>query len=82
MATTDGTDDDRIPLRLVHGAWLLAGSWENFTDYFEGRSFAVSAPESPRTHLLMAAEGWDEVAASIDRWLDVLDATATATATA
>jgi hypothetical protein len=32
----------------------------------------------PRTpHLLMAAEGWDEVAASIDSWLDgVLHATA------
>ena len=29
-----------------------------------------------RPHLLMAAEGWEEVAASIDSWLDgVLDVT-------
>jgi esterase/lipase len=112
------TDSDRIPLILIHGAWLSSRSWENFAGYFEKRDFAVSAPEWPRTHgdvplvgaerdntvpaslarkqyekyqrssartdyvefegrphLLMAAEGWDEVAASIDRWPDgVLDA--------
>jgi alpha-beta hydrolase superfamily lysophospholipase len=41
---------DRIPLMLIHGAWLSARSWENFADYFEKRGFAVSAPEWPRKH--------------------------------
>jgi pimeloyl-ACP methyl ester carboxylesterase len=38
----------RIPLMLIHGAWLSARSWENFAGYFEQRGFAVSAPEWPR----------------------------------
>jgi len=42
------TDSDRIPLMLIHGAWLSARSWENFADYFDKRGFAVSAPEWPR----------------------------------
>jgi pimeloyl-ACP methyl ester carboxylesterase len=33
---------------FIHGAWLAAGSWENFTDYFRQRGFPVSAPEWPR----------------------------------
>ena len=41
---------DRIPLMLIHGAWLSARSWENFADYFGQRGFAVSAPEWPRKH--------------------------------
>jgi pimeloyl-ACP methyl ester carboxylesterase len=41
-------DSDRIPLMLIHGAWLSARSWENFADYFGKRGFAVSAPEWPR----------------------------------
>jgi pimeloyl-ACP methyl ester carboxylesterase len=45
-----GTDNDRIPLMLIHGAWLSARSWENFADYFGKRGFAVSAPEWPRKH--------------------------------
>jgi pimeloyl-ACP methyl ester carboxylesterase len=44
-STTDGT---KIPLLLIHGAWLSARSWENFADYFGKRGFAVSAPEWPR----------------------------------
>src|SRR3712207_1845948 len=48
MATTDGIGRGRIPLVLIHGAWLSADSWENFADYFEKRGFAVSAPEWPR----------------------------------
>jgi pimeloyl-ACP methyl ester carboxylesterase len=44
------TDRDRIPLMLIHGAWLSSRSWENFADYFEKRGFAVSAPEWPRKH--------------------------------
>ena len=40
--------DDRIPLVLVHGAWLSARSWENYSDYFGKRGFDVSAPEWPR----------------------------------
>ena len=42
------TDNGRIPLMLIHGAWLSARSWENFADYFEKRGFAVSSPEWPR----------------------------------
>jgi alpha-beta hydrolase superfamily lysophospholipase len=49
MATTTG-DRGRIPLVLIHGAWLSARSWENFADYFDNRGFAVSAPEWPRKH--------------------------------
>jgi pimeloyl-ACP methyl ester carboxylesterase len=50
MATTNGIDRERIPLMLIHGAWLSVRSWENFADYFEKRGFAVSAPEWPRKH--------------------------------
>jgi pimeloyl-ACP methyl ester carboxylesterase len=39
---------DRIPLMLIHGAWLSARSWQNFADYFDKRGFAVSVPEWPR----------------------------------
>jgi alpha-beta hydrolase superfamily lysophospholipase len=42
------TDSDRIPLMLIHGAWLSSRSWERFADYFAKRGFAVSAPEWPR----------------------------------
>jgi alpha-beta hydrolase superfamily lysophospholipase len=41
---------DRIPLLLIHGAWLSARSWEQFSEYFSGRGFDVSAPEWPRKH--------------------------------
>jgi len=47
---TNRTDGDRIPLMLIHGAWLSARSWESFADYFDKRGFAVSAPEWPRKH--------------------------------
>ena len=43
-------DGDRIPLMLIHGAWLSARSWERFADYFAKRGFDVSAPEWPRKH--------------------------------
>jgi len=42
------TEGDRIPLMLIHGAWLAANSWENFAQYFGSRNFVVSAPEWPR----------------------------------
>ena len=42
------TKGDRIPLMLIHGAWLSSRSWESFADYFAKRGFAVSAPEWPR----------------------------------
>lgn len=45
-----GNDGDRIPLMLIHGAWLSARSWERFADYFDKRGFAVSTPEWPRKH--------------------------------
>jgi alpha-beta hydrolase superfamily lysophospholipase len=41
---------DRVPLMLIHGAWLSARSWENYADYFDKRGFAVSTPEWPRKH--------------------------------
>ena len=41
---------DRIPLMLIHGAWLTPRSWENYIDYFGGRGYEVSAPEWPRKH--------------------------------
>jgi pimeloyl-ACP methyl ester carboxylesterase len=47
MASTR-MNGDRIPLMLIHGAWLSSRSWENFADYFQKRGFAVSAPEWPR----------------------------------
>jgi len=75
---------DRAPLLIVGAdkdhtvpASLSKKQYEKYerspaaTDYieFEGRP-----------HLMMAAEGWEEVAASIDSWLEgVLDATAVAT---
>jgi pimeloyl-ACP methyl ester carboxylesterase len=40
----------RIPLMLIHGAWLSARSWEEFAEYFAARGFDVSAPEWPRKH--------------------------------
>jgi pimeloyl-ACP methyl ester carboxylesterase len=46
--TSTPTDSDRIPLMLIHGAWLSSRSWENFADYFAKRGFDVSAPEWPR----------------------------------
>src|SRR5438552_12659416 len=45
---TPRPEGDRIPLMLIHGAWLSTNSWENFARYFENRNFAVSAPEWPR----------------------------------
>ena len=47
---SSGTHSERIPLVLIHGAWLSALSWENYADYFEQRGFAISAPEWPRKH--------------------------------
>jgi pimeloyl-ACP methyl ester carboxylesterase len=42
------TDNEQIPMLLIHGAWLSARSWETFAGYFKTRGFAVSAPEWPR----------------------------------
>ena len=50
LVATTRTDGDRIPLLLIHGAWLSARSWERFAEYFDKRGFAVSAPEWPRKH--------------------------------
>jgi pimeloyl-ACP methyl ester carboxylesterase len=44
------TDTGQIPLVLIHGAWLSARSWENYSDYFARRGFAVSTPEWPRKY--------------------------------
>jgi alpha-beta hydrolase superfamily lysophospholipase len=50
MSATNGVHRGRIPLMLIHGAWLSASSMENFADYFEEHGFNVSAPEWPRKH--------------------------------
>jgi pimeloyl-ACP methyl ester carboxylesterase len=62
--TTPRNDGDRIPLMLIHGAWLSARSWESFADYFDKRGFAVSAPEWPRKHgdVEQLREDADEIA--------------------
>jgi pimeloyl-ACP methyl ester carboxylesterase len=62
------TEDNTIPASLAEKQYKKYQRSSAQTDYveFEGRP-----------HLLMAAEGWDEVAGSIDSWLDgVLVATA------
>ena len=38
----------RPPIMFVHGAWLSARSWENFSEFFKAHGFDVSAPEWPR----------------------------------
>jgi pimeloyl-ACP methyl ester carboxylesterase len=55
---------ERIPLMLIHGAWLSARSWEQFAEYFSARGFDVSAPEWPRKHGDVAAlrDDADEIA--------------------
>jgi pimeloyl-ACP methyl ester carboxylesterase len=57
------TEDNTIPASLAEKQYKKYERSSAQTDYleFEGRP-----------HLLMAAEGWDEVAASIERWLDVV----------
>ena len=42
------SENGQIPMVLVHGAWLSANSWDDYSDYFAKRGFAVSAPEWPR----------------------------------
>ena len=44
------TQTSRVPLVLIHGAWLSARSWEQFQEYFTARGYDVSAPEWPRKH--------------------------------
>jgi pimeloyl-ACP methyl ester carboxylesterase len=39
----EDTATHRLPLVLIHGAWLSSGSWENFADYFRGRGYAGHA---------------------------------------
>jgi pimeloyl-ACP methyl ester carboxylesterase len=46
----DAGGNGKIPMVLIHGAWLSSRSWENYVDYFSKRGFDVSAPEWPRKH--------------------------------
>jgi hypothetical protein len=63
------TQNGKLPLIMIHGAWLSARTWTNYPDYFGTRALAVSAPEWPQ-----------DVAAAIDSWLDgVLDSPVAAT---
>jgi alpha-beta hydrolase superfamily lysophospholipase len=54
-------EDHTVPASLAHTQYKKYERGPAVTDYveFEGRP-----------HLLMAADGWEEVAASIDSWLD------------
>ena len=47
---SDRGENGKIPMVLIHGAWLSSRSWENYSDYFSRRGFDVSAPEWPRKH--------------------------------
>ena len=76
MATTNGTDGERTPLMLIHGAWLSASSWENFAAYFDERGFAVSAPEWPRKTgdvEELAGLGLDEIVDHYETLIRALD---------
>ena len=76
MGTTNG-ERGRIPLMLIHGAWLSARSWENFADYFDKRGFAVSAPEWPRKHgdvEELRADGDELAGLGLDEIVDHYDA--------
>jgi pimeloyl-ACP methyl ester carboxylesterase len=44
----EAATSQRPPIMFVHGAWLSARSWENFSEFFEARGYDVSAPEWPR----------------------------------
>ncbi len=69
-------DGDRIPLMLIHGAWLSSRSWESFADYFAKRGFAVSAPEWPRKEgdaEDLAGLGLAEIADHYERLIRELD---------
>jgi pimeloyl-ACP methyl ester carboxylesterase len=46
----DSGGNGKIPMVLIHGAWLSSRSWENYLDYFSKRGFDVSTPEWPRKH--------------------------------
>jgi pimeloyl-ACP methyl ester carboxylesterase len=63
MASTS-PNGERIPLMLIHGAWLSARSWEFFAEYFGSHGFVVSAPEWPRKRGDVEAlrESADEIA--------------------
>ena len=49
------TVNGQIPLMLIHGARLSAGSCENHADYCGKPGFAVSAPEWPRKFSMLKA---------------------------
>jgi len=77
MAPTNGLDRERIPLMLIHGAWLSSSSWEHFGDYFEQRGFAASAPEWPRKHgdvEQLRADGHELAGLGLDEIVDHYEA--------
>jgi alpha-beta hydrolase superfamily lysophospholipase len=80
----DFKNGDRAPLLIVGAEkdhTVPASLARKQYDKYERSSAATEYVEfEGRPHLIMAAEGWDEVAASIDGWLDgVLDVTAVPT---
>ncbi len=42
LAATDPPVDEPTPVVLVHGLWLLAGSWDAWRGYLEERGYDVS----------------------------------------
>jgi alpha-beta hydrolase superfamily lysophospholipase len=71
------TSAHQIPLVLIHGAWLSTRSWEEFSDYFGKRGFAVAAPEWPRKHgdvEALRADGAELAGLGLDEIVDHYEA--------
>ena len=74
----DFKNDERAPLLIVgateHKTIPASVAKKQYKKYERSSAQTDYLEFEGRPHLLMAAEGWDEVAASIDSWLDgVLD---------
>jgi alpha-beta hydrolase superfamily lysophospholipase len=76
LMSSSAESNGRIPLVLIHGAWLSARSWEKFADYFGAHGYAVSAPEWPRKDgraAELAGLGLDEIVEHHERLIRGLD---------
>ena len=49
--------------------------YKQYKKYEPGRRQPTTSSSRDRPHLLMAADGWEEVAGAIDNWLDGVLAT-------
>ena len=78
------TSTDRIPLMLIHGAWLSARSWERFAEYFEqarlrrhrsrsGRASTATSSSCASDADELAGLGLDEIVDHYDALIRELD---------